>query len=143
MRAFLSLFITALVSTVSASVLYPRAVPGYPDCAQGCLANATSSKCSPGEVHCLCLDTQFVNSTSACFASACSGADLQAADKTAQDNCKLAGVTLTSTGTSTGTSSGSAATSSSTTSSKSNSAESTMVNIMGGAAALGFAVLAL
>jgi len=137
MRAFLSLFITALISTVSASLLYPRAIPGYPACAQPCLANATSSKCQPGEVHCLCLDTQFVNQTSTCFAASCTGADLDTADKTARDNCALAGVTLTSSGTS------SATAGSSTSSSKPNSAESTVVNIMGGAAALGLAVLAL
>ncbi|KAN0109523.1 hypothetical protein V8E52_009166 [Russula decolorans] len=137
MRAFLSLFITALISTVSASLLYPRQIPGYPACAQGCLANATSSKCQPGEVQCLCEDTAFVNETSTCFAGSCNGTDLQAADKAARDNCALAGVTLTSSGTS------SATASSSTSSSKSNSAESTMVNLMGGAAALGLAVLAL
>lgn len=137
MRASLSLFIIALISTVSASLLYPRQVPGYPACAQGCLANATSSKCQPGEVHCLCQDTQFVNWTSACFAKSCNGTDLQNADKAARDNCALAGVTLTSSGTSTATAS------TSTGSNKPNSAESTMVNIMGGAAALGLAVLAL
>ncbi len=50
----------------------------------------------------------------------------------------MQGVTLTSSGTASAT----AATASGT-SNKSNSAESTMVNIMGGAAALGLAVLAL
>ncbi len=30
MRAILSLFIAGLISTVYASMLYPRAVPGYP-----------------------------------------------------------------------------------------------------------------
>jgi hypothetical protein len=30
MRAFLSLFIAALISAVSASLLYPREFPGYP-----------------------------------------------------------------------------------------------------------------
>ncbi|KAF8497488.1 hypothetical protein F5888DRAFT_1803510 [Russula emetica] len=137
MRAFLSLFITALISTVSASLLYPRQIPGYPNCAQGCLANATSTKCQPGQVSCLCQDPVFINTTSTCFANNCNGTDLQAADKAARDNCALAGVTLTS------SSSATAAASSSTSSSKSNSAESTMVNIMGGAAALGLAVLAL
>lgn len=54
------------------------------------MANATSSKCQPGEVHCLCLDTQFINTTSTCFASSCNGTDLDSADKAARDNCALA-----------------------------------------------------
>jgi len=59
------------------------------------------------------------------------------ADKTADDNCALAGVTL-------GTPSATASQSGSTDSSKkSNGADSTMVNIIGGAAALGLAALAL
>ncbi|KAI0275699.1 hypothetical protein BGY98DRAFT_935573 [Russula aff. rugulosa BPL654] len=139
MRAFLSLFIAALISAVSASLLYPRDIPGYPECAQGCLANATSSKCQPGEVQCLCEDPVFVNSTTTCFVANCNGTDLTAAESAARQNCDLAGVTLTPSG----TSSSAAAASSSTGSSKSNSAESTMVNIMGAAAALGLAVLAL
>jgi len=139
MRAFLGLFLAGLISTVSASyALYPRQVPGYPACAQGCLANATSNECQPGEVHCLCLDPNFINSTTACFESSCSGTDLQAADQAAVQNCELAGVTLAiSTPTS------SAAPTSNTGASKQNGADSTMVNIMGGAAALGLAVLAL
>jgi len=136
MRAFLGVFVAGLISAVSASfVIYPRQVPGYPACAQGCLANATSDQCQPGEVHCLCLDTKFINSTTTCFDSNCNGTDLVAADKAARDNCALAGVTLASTATGT--------TSSSTPTSKPNGADSTMVNIMGGAAALGLAVLAL
>ncbi|KAH9981934.1 hypothetical protein BJV77DRAFT_335447 [Russula vinacea] len=137
MRAFLGLFVVGLISTVSTSyVIYPRQVPGYPACAQGCLANATSTKCQPGEVHCLCLDTAFINMTTTCFDSSCNGTDLQSAENAARQNCALAGVTLTSSG-------GPSPTASSTSTSKSNGADSTMVNIMGGAAALGLAVLAL
>ena len=128
------------------------------DCAQGCLANATSSVCQPGEVHCLCLDQQFINSTTTCFQNNCNGTDLQSADQTAQKNCALAvcffisltfldrtkllmdvmqGVTL-------GTPSATAGQTASTDATKkSNGADSTMINIVGGAAALGLAALAL
>lgn len=54
------------------------------------MASATSSTCQPGEIHCLCLDTAFINETSTCFASSCNGTDLQAADKAARGNCALA-----------------------------------------------------
>jgi hypothetical protein len=137
MRAFLILFVAGLISTVSASyVLSPRQIPGYPACAQGCLLNATSSECQPGEVHCLCLDSQFINSTTTCFQNNCNGTDLETADNIARENCALAGVTLS-------TPSATAGQAASTDVKKKNGADSTMINIMGGAAALGLAVLAL
>ncbi|KAI0301309.1 hypothetical protein BC826DRAFT_558394 [Russula brevipes] len=141
MRAFFALFVLGLVSIVCASGgLSPRQVAGYPACAQSCLANAKSTKCLSGEVQCLCEDTDFINNTTACFLSSCSGSDLQTAEDTARKNCALAGVTLSSTSTPAGSATSSP---SSTASSKPNGADSTMVNIIGGAAALGLAVLAL
>jgi len=149
MRAFLSLFLVGMVSTTFA--LFPRQ-DGYPQCSYGCLANATSTQCQPGEVKCLCEDPAFINSTTTCFEQSCSGADLAQAEQTARDTCALAGVTLSSTppSTTSPTSGATAAGSSSSTtsppsspSSKPNSAGSTMVNIIGVAASLGLAALAL
>jgi hypothetical protein len=119
------------------------------------LLNATSSECQPGEVHCLCLDSQFINSTTTCFQNNCNGTDLETADNIARENCALAvcsflclldrtellidviqGVTLS-------TPSATAGQAASTDVKKKNGADSTMINIMGGAAALGLAVLAL
>lgn len=54
------------------------------------MANATSTKCQPGQVQCLCEDPVFVNTTSTCFAQYCNGTDLANADKAARDNCALA-----------------------------------------------------
>ena len=59
-------------------------------CTASCLANATSSKCSAGEVKCLCEDSDFINSTTTCFQASCDAADLAKAEKTAQDTCALA-----------------------------------------------------
>ncbi|KAI9513519.1 hypothetical protein F5148DRAFT_10741 [Russula earlei] len=148
MRAFLGL-LAGLVSVVSASyALLPRQVPGYPACSQPCLLNATSTKCSAGEVACECQDQQFVASVTACFVSSCNGTDLQTAEQAARANCAAAGVTLTATSATSTPATGSTPTSSQSSpsgssTSKSSGADSTMVNMIGAAAALGVAVLAL
>ncbi|KAI0252808.1 hypothetical protein BJV78DRAFT_269951 [Lactifluus subvellereus] len=137
MRAFLCLLIAGAVSAVSAFIeLNPRQNP-YPACAQACLAKADLGKCTAQEVQCLCTEQSFVVSTTQCFQQNCDNSDLQVAEKVAEESCKAAGVTLTSSippTTATATSPGA---------SKSNSAASPMVNVVGGAAALGLAALVL
>jgi len=139
MRAFLGLFIAAFVSTVSASFgLFSRA-DGYPNCALPCLTQgANMSKCGAGETACYCKDPVFVNFTTTCISQNCtSPADIQQADQTAQDECAKAGAPLASAATAASTSSAPSTTS------KTNGAESIMVNMIGAAAALGAAALAL
>jgi len=75
--------------------------------------------------------------TTTCFENNCNGTDLQTADATARENCALAGVTLST------PSATADQTTSTDASKKHNGADSIMVNIMGGAAALGLAALAL
>jgi len=139
MRAFLGLLIAGAVSTVSAFIeLNPRQNP-YPQCAQACLAKADLGKCLSQQITCLCTEQSFIVSTTQCFEQNCDSSDLQTAEKVAQESCEAAGVTLTSAipaATTTANSPGASG-------AKSNSAASTMVNVVGGAAALGLAALVL
>ncbi|KAI9464048.1 hypothetical protein BJY52DRAFT_1251265 [Lactarius psammicola] len=153
MRAFLGLFIAAAVSTVSGySLVSPRQNP-YPSCAQQCLVTADLGNCLVGEVQCLCSNSAFIISTTQCFQQNCNASDLETSESVARQSCAAVGITLTSsippaTSTSPATSPSSTISSSSSspsasTSTNSNSAASNVVNIFGGAAALGLTALML
>ncbi|THU85128.1 hypothetical protein K435DRAFT_783425 [Dendrothele bispora CBS 962.96] len=100
---------TALVSLASASSvsLWRRQFPG---CATSCLANADTGNCVASDNACLCRSQSFVDSTTQCIESSCSGNDLQTALTDAQMLCAAVGVTLTSTPGSTPTSGGASTT---------------------------------
>ncbi|KAI0267351.1 hypothetical protein BC834DRAFT_74568 [Gloeopeniophorella convolvens] len=160
MRFSLAIVAVAFASTASASsVLFPRQA-GYPDCSLPCLANPDLGTCKITDITCLCNSSAFVVSTTQCIESSCTGNDLQTAEAAARSQCEAVGVTLTSsvpppssTAPSGSSTSSTSPTSSSTSSSsspspstnqnQSNGAASLTVNMVGGAAALGLAVLAL
>ncbi|KAK7436690.1 hypothetical protein VKT23_018945 [Stygiomarasmius scandens] len=103
MRCF-ALFVPAalvLLASASSVSLWKRQ---FPSCAMPCVASADTGSCVPTDNSCLCRSESFVNSTTECIESSCSGNDLQAALSGAQQLCAAVGVTLTSTPTPTPTS---------------------------------------
>lgn len=46
------------------------------DCALPCLASVDTGSCARDDANCLCRNEQFVEDTTLCFESKCSGADL-------------------------------------------------------------------
>ncbi|KAI0058003.1 hypothetical protein BV25DRAFT_1772886, partial [Artomyces pyxidatus] len=56
-------------------------------CSFPCLVNADFGSCSPSDDVCLCNSPAFVDSTSACIDSVCSGSDLAQADAAAVYAC--------------------------------------------------------
>ncbi|KAK7040743.1 hypothetical protein VNI00_009649 [Paramarasmius palmivorus] len=136
------LILAALTTSVSAQNL--------PTCAFTCVASADTGSCGMDN-KCLCSSQAFVESTTKCIMSSCTGDDLQAAVAGAQQLCADAGVTLSvpsasSTAPSSSNTSGSATSAGSAqTTAPSNAAVAPGINIDGIAAIVGagFAILAL
>ncbi|KZP30868.1 hypothetical protein FIBSPDRAFT_95271 [Athelia psychrophila] len=94
MRFSTVLLTLSAIASASASV-YPR--QSLPSCALPCLANADFGNCGNTDNSCLCKSPAFVNGTTTCIESACSGSDLANAIAYSQALCAAVGVTLTST----------------------------------------------
>ncbi|KAF9452080.1 hypothetical protein P691DRAFT_772556 [Macrolepiota fuliginosa MF-IS2] len=155
MRFSVAVAVATLASSVSASLVARQ----LPQCANSCIMSADLGGCQPTDNACLCKSQKFVNSTTTCIGTQCTGSDLQAALTAAQQLCAVVGVTLTSipsnfptggvasstgaspttSGSAAGTTPGSAAPASQT----GNSASFNGISFMAGAAALGLAALAL
>ncbi|EIW79793.1 hypothetical protein CONPUDRAFT_26321, partial [Coniophora puteana RWD-64-598 SS2] len=58
-----------------------------PACATNCLASADMGDCQEGDDTCLCNNQAFINSTTSCIQSTCTGQDLQTAEYDAQQLC--------------------------------------------------------
>ena len=133
---------SAVISAVPAAMIFQR--QSIPSCATTCIANADLGGCQMGDDSCLCHNEAFINSTTTCIQSTCTGQDLQTAEYDAQQLCLAVDVTLTA---SSPSSSASPTTSNSsapnTASTKNNGAVSNSINILAGAAAvaLGAALL--
>ncbi|KAK7052991.1 hypothetical protein VNI00_004312 [Paramarasmius palmivorus] len=147
-----SSFAVAILAATSAaaSTLFGRQSTAPPDCYLPCITGAQlPAECGMDNA-CLCRNQQFVDSTSACIASSCSGDDLAAAQKFAQDLCLQASVTLSAdtasqTASQTGSQSGSQTETSAPTqtSTGSNGALSNGANMMASLAGIGLVALAL
>ncbi|KAK0199809.1 hypothetical protein DFS33DRAFT_195154 [Desarmillaria ectypa] len=98
----------ALFVTAWGSMLLGRQT-SLPACALPCITNVDYGNCSPSDNACLCKSATYVNTTTTCIESSCSGSDLTTAISTAQALCAQVGVTFSSTSLPTGsaTSSGS------------------------------------
>jgi len=133
----------AFATTTSAALLGSR--QSYASCALTCLTASPSSVtgCSPTDTACLCKNQTFVQTTTACFESSCSGSDLEQSLEAAQAMCRAVGVTLTSSTSGTPTSGSSSTKPSSTSSSSTNSADSNGVNALFALSALGLIGYAL
>ncbi|KAH7883104.1 hypothetical protein F5I97DRAFT_1930688 [Phlebopus sp. FC_14] len=84
--------LSVIVSSVSAALVARQSLP---NCAAPCLANANYGGCAQDDDTCLCHNQSFVNSTTSCIESSCSGSDLAEAESFAQQLCLAVGVTLT------------------------------------------------
>ncbi|KAH9854536.1 hypothetical protein C2E23DRAFT_858262 [Lenzites betulinus] len=93
MRCFAILALAAAVSAANLS----RRQAAYPACSLPCLASADFGSCDPSDDNCLCHSAAFINSTTTCITSSCSGDDLKTAEAAAQSACLSVGVTLSST----------------------------------------------
>lgn len=87
-------------ATVFATTLVGRQ-SGYPSCSIPCLASAPLGNCTMSDTKCLCENPVFVANTTTCITKSCQGDDLQKAESLAVDNCRVVGVTLSSSPTST------------------------------------------
>ncbi|KAG1744817.1 hypothetical protein EDB19DRAFT_1874378 [Suillus lakei] len=134
--------VLALSVAFSSAYAALMARQSLPNCAVPCLTNADFGNCSETDDNCLCHSQAFINSTTTCIQSSCSGSDLTNAEAASQQLCAAVGVTLTVTSaTSTATtSSNGTATATTATPSSSNAASSHSINMLTGAAA--FAILA-
>ncbi|KAG0699426.1 hypothetical protein DFH29DRAFT_936956 [Suillus ampliporus] len=141
------LTLSAAFSTAFAAMIARQSIP---NCAVPCMINADFGNCASTDDSCLCHSQAFINSTTTCIQSSCTGSDLTNAEAASQQLCAAVGVTLTSASatatatssskdTSTATSSAKA-TSTATTSPSSNAASSNSINVFTGAAA--FVILA-
>ncbi|KAH7926880.1 hypothetical protein BV22DRAFT_1111399 [Leucogyrophana mollusca] len=125
--------LSAAVSTASAAVV---ARQGLPNCAVPCLTDANFGGCAPDDDTCLCNNQTFIQSSTSCIQSSCTGSDLTNAESAAQQLCLAVGVTLSSTPAATGSTSPSAASSAAAAPSPSgNGAASKRINALAGAAA--------
>ncbi|KAF5366599.1 hypothetical protein D9758_008974 [Tetrapyrgos nigripes] len=152
---FTGLFLSAALISLTSASSVSRRQSGLPDCAFTCISTADTGNCVRSDNDCLCRNQAFIDSTTQCIESSCSGNDLQAALSGAQQLCALVGVTLTSTPTlsatdtsssasSTGTSPATtteSAGSSSTSDNSSNGALSTGVNLCAGIISAAFVAL--
>ncbi|KAI3611881.1 hypothetical protein WG66_016217 [Moniliophthora roreri] len=140
-------------ASASASTLFARQA-GIPSCAATCITQAKiPDGCDPTDNGCLCRNQEFVQSTSDCVKSTCSGNDLTQAEALAQQLCADQGVTLTDSAspTQTGSPSGPAASGGSASapaqstapSTGNNGALSNGANIMASLAGIGLVALAL
>ncbi|KAF8843506.1 hypothetical protein BDN67DRAFT_1066887 [Paxillus ammoniavirescens] len=143
MRFAVALFALTAVSSASSALVARQSLP---NCAAPCLANANFDGCSPDDDSCLCHDQTFINSTTSCIQSSCTGSDLAEAEAFAQSLCLAVGVTLTAasaTPTASATTPASAKTSAASTSaastaaspSSTGAASSNGVSVLAGAAA--------
>ncbi|KIJ16487.1 hypothetical protein PAXINDRAFT_168597 [Paxillus involutus ATCC 200175] len=140
MRFAVALFALTAVSSVSSALIARQSLP---NCAAPCLANANFDGCSPDDDTCLCHDQTFIDSTTSCIQSSCTGSDLAEAEAFAQSLCLAVGVTLTvasATSTASATAPASAKTSAASTSaaaspSSTGAASSNGVSVLAGAAA--------
>lgn len=57
------------------------------DCALPCITNVDYGSCSPSDNACLCKSATYVNTTTTCIESSCTGSDLTTAIATAQALC--------------------------------------------------------
>jgi hypothetical protein len=88
--------LSAAFATTSASLLENRQT-GYASCALPCLTTITSASCAANDTKCLCQDKDFVNKTTLCFQTNCTGTDLTKSVAAAVEMCRSVGVTLSST----------------------------------------------
>ncbi|KAK0475882.1 hypothetical protein IW261DRAFT_463189 [Armillaria novae-zelandiae] len=121
--------LSALFVTAWGSMLLDRQT-SLPDCAIPCITNVDYGSCSPSDNACLCKSATYVNTTTTCIESSCTGSDLTTAIATAQALCAQVGVTFSSTSLPTGSatsagSSGSVAASNTASSSSNAGASST------------------
>ncbi|KAG2159469.1 uncharacterized protein EDB93DRAFT_1115887 [Suillus bovinus] len=132
--------LSVAVSSAFAALLTRQSLPS---CAVPCLTNADFGNCSETDDNCLCHSEAFINSTTSCIQTSCTGSDLTNAEAASQSLCAAVGVTLTSgvaAATSTSASFDSTATGTTVKSSSSNAASSHSVSMLTGVAA--FAILA-
>ncbi|KAG9226929.1 hypothetical protein CCMSSC00406_0003398 [Pleurotus cornucopiae] len=88
-------FSLASIALLAVSV---AAQGGFPQCAIQCLDPTQSvNGCGPTDNACLCNDTAFISSTTACIDTNCEGDDVANAQSAARSLCAAVGVTLTST----------------------------------------------
>ncbi|KAI6115318.1 hypothetical protein EDD16DRAFT_1594859 [Pisolithus croceorrhizus] len=93
MRAAVALVaLSAALSSASAGLVSRQSLPS---CANPCITNANLGGCSATDDTCLCESQTFINSTTTCIESSCTGNDLQEAEQYAQSLCLAVGVTLT------------------------------------------------
>ncbi|KAF9781167.1 hypothetical protein BJ322DRAFT_1111888 [Thelephora terrestris] len=109
--------LSAAFATTTAAFLETRQ-SGYASCALPCLTSSNPGTCALDDTLCLCKDQQFVQETTTCFESSCSGSDLTQSIAAAVAMCRAVGVTLST------SNSGPTSTSSSTPSSTSGSSDS-------------------
>jgi cell division septation protein DedD len=93
MRCTLLLTVASVFASSSAVLLLPR--QALPNCAATCLASADYGSCQPTDNACLCKNSAFIQSSTACIEKSCSGSDLTTAEADAQALCAQVGVTLT------------------------------------------------
>ncbi|KAF9224982.1 hypothetical protein BS17DRAFT_731760 [Gyrodon lividus] len=136
MRFAVALFaLTVAVSSASSALIARQSLP---NCAAPCLANANYGSCAPDDDTCLCNDQTFLNSTTTCIQSSCSGSDLTEAEAFAQALCLAVGVTLTAnsaTPTATAPTTASATSTSASPSPSTGAASSNSINMFAGAVA--------
>ncbi|THH06262.1 hypothetical protein EW145_g4218 [Phellinidium pouzarii] len=142
--------VALLFASAASAAFVSRA--SVPQCAIACIQTANLDGCSSSDDVCLCSNAAFVNSTTSCIESTCSGSDLAAAEAFAQENCGAVGITLSSSSPTSVPSSGSATSSSAASTVTSTSAASSTSSTSGAGAtnipllavaALGFAAFAL
>ncbi|EGO01268.1 hypothetical protein SERLA73DRAFT_179413 [Serpula lacrymans var. lacrymans S7.3] len=139
MRFTLALLAFGAFSTASAGLVSRQA--SLPNCAVACLIDANFGSCSSQDDACLCNDSAFVQSSTSCIQSSCTGSDLTNAEAAAQEMCAAVGVTLaTASATTTSPTTTASSTTSPSPSASSNGATSHGISILAGSAA--FAVLA-
>ncbi|KZP09227.1 hypothetical protein FIBSPDRAFT_1047496 [Athelia psychrophila] len=90
----IALFSVILSGSASASTFYAR--QSLPSCAVPCIENANYGTCGQQDNVCMCNDDNFIDTTTACIESTCSGSDLINAEQYSQAICRSVGVTLTS-----------------------------------------------
>jgi hypothetical protein len=139
--------VAVALSTATASLIARQSLPS---CAVTCLAKANFGGCSQDDNHCLCANEAFINSTTTCIEAECSGSDLTNAEAYSQAICKSVGEPIGNSTSAASSASGASATPTSPTSSSTAKAGSSTgaaiaanANVLTGAAAVGFGILAL
>jgi len=128
------LVLSAAFSSAFAALVVRQSLP---NCAEQCLASADYGNCSSTDDTCLCNSSAFINSTTTCIQSSCTGSDLTTAEAASQALCAAVGVTLTATSaSSTASASGTSTSSAKASATSSSAASSNGVNMLTGAAAL-------